>query len=203
MLAWPLPEHWTGTTRTRERVVNVTRQRVKEFVIDPATSDADYRVEASPGMVVLETDYGAPSKDQSALGFERKTFRVAEDGSWREIVNGVEQPPEGPLSWLRRHWLALTLACLLVRPRWTKGERFTIAHEEADSGPATYMHVRDGEPPTVSHRMPLGPVATSVVCPAEALLAVLAGGSSDDVTIRGEERPLALLQDWLKRAQSG
>src|SRR5581483_6779342 len=48
-----LPLSWTGTTRNpKGTVVNVTRQRVKEFAIDPTASDADYKLEARPGDVV-------------------------------------------------------------------------------------------------------------------------------------------------------
>ena len=107
-----LPERWTGTTRINGVVVNVTRQRVQEFVIDPTATDADYQIEARPGMVILEDDFNDPGKEQFGPGFRRKLFRVAADGSWQEIINGVEQPAEGPCSWLRRHWVGLTLALL-------------------------------------------------------------------------------------------
>ena len=81
-----LPEHWTGTTRRPTgMVINVTRQRVKEFVIDPADNDADYRLEARPGMVVMENDYPDPKDVKTGPGFERKLFRVADNGAWTEI----------------------------------------------------------------------------------------------------------------------
>jgi hypothetical protein len=110
-----LPQRWTGTTRNQKGIVlNVTRQRVKEFVIDPAASDADYRLEAGPGMIILEDDYDSPKEAQTGPGFRRKTFRVAENGSWKElvIVNGAEQPSEEQVSWIRRHWLGLGLGLL-------------------------------------------------------------------------------------------
>src|SRR5581483_1448198 len=59
-----------------------------------------------------EDDFNDPGKEQFGPGFRRKLFRVAADGSWQEIINGVEQPAEGPCSWLRRHWVGLTLALL-------------------------------------------------------------------------------------------
>jgi len=43
-------------------------------------------------------------------------------------------------------------------------------------------------------------VSTVVVCPADDLLGVLAGR---DARVEGEERPLAVLRQWLDRAQSG
>jgi hypothetical protein len=117
-----LPEHWTGTSRSPTgMVVNVTRQRVKEFVIDPAASDADYRLEASPGMVVMQDEYPDPKDVKTGPGFERKMFRIAGNGSWIEIDAGTGQSTEQRLSWVRRHWLALTiglLAALLAGAGW-------------------------------------------------------------------------------------
>jgi hypothetical protein len=117
-----LPEHWTGTTRSPAgKVINVTHQRVKEFVIDPAANDADYRLEARPGMVVMENDYPDPKDVKAGPGFERKMFRVADSGSWMEIDAGTRLPGEQQRSWLRRHWLALTIglfAALLLGAGW-------------------------------------------------------------------------------------
>jgi hypothetical protein len=110
-----LPLKWTGTTRSPDgTVVNVTRQRVAEFVIDPTASDADYRLAARPGMIVWEDDYDAPQEVQSPPGFRRTTFQVAENGSWKEIAGGVGQPSEQQPLWVRRHWLGLALGALAV-----------------------------------------------------------------------------------------
>jgi hypothetical protein len=100
--------------------------------------------------------------------------------------------------------LAFTLAAAMVEPRWTAGERFTIAHESGTPAePTTYLHVRRGEALTVGDAPPLGPVAATIVCPGELVLAVLAGQLDLDVTIRGDGAPLLALLGWLERAQRG
>jgi hypothetical protein len=98
--------------------------------------------------------------------------------------------------------LAFTLAAAMVRPSWTASERFTIAHDSgAPTAAATYLHVRRGDPPTVTDRPPPGPVATTIVCPDGTLLALLAGDLRDDVTVDGDAGPLLALLGWLERAQ--
>jgi hypothetical protein len=100
--------------------------------------------------------------------------------------------------------LAFRLVASMVRPSWTTGERFSIAHAAGSGeGALTYLHVRGGEPLTVTHTPPLGPVATTVSCRADQLLAVLAGDASADVSVSGEPGPLVALLGWLERAQNG
>jgi hypothetical protein len=98
--------------------------------------------------------------------------------------------------------LAFTLAGLMIEPAWTTGERFTIGHREsAAATPDAYLHIRDGRPPLASAEPPHGPVATVLESPADEVLGALAGATGTLVV--GEERPLALLGQWLDRAQSG
>jgi hypothetical protein len=100
--------------------------------------------------------------------------------------------------------LALSVVALMVDPSWTKGERFTIAHQDPGApAPSAYLHVRDGSAPTVTDSALRGPVSATIICPADSLLPVLGGASAADLTVRGEERPLTLVQTWCKRAQSG
>jgi len=99
--------------------------------------------------------------------------------------------------------LALTLAAVMIEPAWTAGERFTLAHREAAATtPDAYLLVRDGRAALVSAEAPHEPVATVVACPGDQLLATL-GGVVAPAEVAGDERPLALLGQWLQRAQCG
>jgi len=99
--------------------------------------------------------------------------------------------------------LAFTVLSLMIDPDWTKAERFTLAHQDSGAQAAgVFLNVRDGAPLSVTDTAQSGPV-TTIVCPADVLLAVLYGESPPEVEVRGDARPLALLQSWVKRAQSG
>jgi hypothetical protein len=99
--------------------------------------------------------------------------------------------------------LAMTVAGLMIDPAWTVGERFVIAHRELGAArPDAYLHVRDGRPLLATGQASHPPVEAVVACPADDLLAVLAGAVRPVETV-GEERPLTLLAQWLDRAQCG
>ena len=98
----------------------------------------------------------------------------------------------------------MTVAALMIEPAWTAGERFTIAHREPHApAPDAYLHIRDGRAPLVTEEPPHGPVGTTIECPADDLIAVLAGDHVAFVAISGDERPVALIRQWLDRAQCG
>lgn len=99
--------------------------------------------------------------------------------------------------------LALALIASMVRPSWTIGERFSIAHQPRGPGSATYLHVRNGDPLAITDDPPLGPVATTVSSPADELLAVLAGGTDVDANVSGDPTPMLALIGWIERAQRG
>jgi hypothetical protein len=101
-------------------------------------------------------------------------------------------------------WLTLTLASMMIDPAWTRGERFSVAFQEP-SGPApgAYLHVRNGRRPTVSTTLLSEDPESTVICVAERVLSVLNGDLRAGAQLRGETRPLALLQHWIERAQSG
>lgn len=89
-----LPLRWTGTTRERgKRIINVTRLRVQEFIVDPPVADADFQPVVKPGMNILEDTYEDPEKveGQPGPGYTRKIYHVGPDGRWNEVVNGAEQ----------------------------------------------------------------------------------------------------------------
>ncbi|HSC05171.1 MAG TPA: hypothetical protein VLC49_17695, partial [Solirubrobacteraceae bacterium] len=97
--------------------------------------------------------------------------------------------------------LAFTLAALMIEPGWTAGERFTIGHRDpAVPTPDAYLHIRDRRPPLASADPPHGPVASVLVCSEDDLFGHL---TSPDAEVEGEERPVALLRQWLDRAQCG
>jgi hypothetical protein len=97
--------------------------------------------------------------------------------------------------------LAFTLAGLMIEPAWTAGERFTIGHREpAASAPDAYLQIRDGRPPLASAEPPHGPVASVLEGPADQVLGALVGATGAQM---GEEQPVALLRQWLDRAQCG
>ncbi len=98
----------------------------------------------------------------------------------------------------------LTLVTLMIPPSWTAEERFTIAHRDPSANhPGAEIHVRGGESLTVTEGAALGPAATTIVCSADDLLPTLGGARGPGAEVAGDERPLALMREWLNRAQSG
>jgi len=117
---------------------------------------------------------------------------IREPHSLRELYNaGVRLEPE----------LALGLVASMIEPSWTVGERFAVGHEPPGGGDRVYLLVREGERPRVSRVPPLGPVASTIRCPDEQLLAVLAGAGKVEVTVRGAAARVLLLREWIARAQ--
>jgi hypothetical protein len=99
--------------------------------------------------------------------------------------------------------LSLALAAVMIEPRWTAGEQFTLAYQLPSGGrPGPYLEVHDGKPVTVSDTPYHAPPATTVECPADQVAAVLAGEQPDGTRIIGEAQPLARVRQWLDRAQS-
>ncbi len=98
--------------------------------------------------------------------------------------------------------LAFALAAAMVRPEWTREERFTVAqHAGTESARETYLNVRGGEPLTVTDTPPDEPVAATIVCRDDELLAVLVGELPGGASIRGDATPLLALLGWLERAE--
>ena len=146
------------------------------------------------------------------LGWLPGRHRVARIRGDRDRLPALEKLLEAPLTLSRLRaagvvvdpLLALTLAAVMIEPEWTAGERFTIGHRDAPvPAPDAYLHVLGGRPPLATAEPPHGPVATVIVCPGEQLLGVLAGEPGARFALEGEERPLALVRQWLDRAQCG
>ena len=143
------------------------------------------------------------------LPFRDRLARVRGD---RQRLPALEHLLEAPLTVGRLHAagvrldpvLAMTLAALMIEPAWTAGERFSIAHQEPGAAaPDAFLQVRDGKPPLASAEAPHGPVASIVVCPADELLPALSGDHVASVAISPDDRPIALIRQWLDRAQCG
>jgi hypothetical protein len=97
--------------------------------------------------------------------------------------------------------LAFRLAASMIDPKAADGHRFTIGNRGPDQ--AWYLRIAGRERPVVTNAAPLGSVATTIVCEPALLLGVLAGVEQPGVVVRGAGEPLALLRDWILRAQSG
>lgn len=92
--------------------------------------------------------------------------------------------------------LALALAANSIDPLWTIGHSFALAYRGSDS---IVLEVHNGARPSVRSEAPAS-VTTTVRCPPEALLALLAGEPGVAATVEGERRPLELVQQWFADA---
>ncbi|MHB1571088.1 MAG: hypothetical protein ACYC0H_18070, partial [Solirubrobacteraceae bacterium] len=95
-----------------------------------------------------------------------------------------------------------SLAAAMIEPGWTRGEQFVLACGEP-AGALVRMTVQSGRAPVVAPAQPDGRFTTTVHCRAGALLPALSGEPVSPLTVAGEERPLAVLREWLQRATSG
>jgi hypothetical protein len=127
---------------------------------------------------------------------------LGEGASFDALKQRLAEP--GSIAELRLEpGLAFVLAAVMIDPRWTVGEHFTIAYQLPSGGsPGPYLEVHDGRPATVTAETDPAAVTTTIACPADLLSAVLAGERPAGTSIRGEERPLELVRGWLERAQS-
>jgi hypothetical protein len=97
----------------------------------------------------------------------------------------------------------ISLVACMIDPSWTSGRRFTLGHESRAATERAYLLVRDGASPRMSRHPPLGPVASTIVCPDEQLLAVLVGDAAPDAAVIGDAEALAVVREWLARAVGG
>ncbi len=127
---------------------------------------------------------------------------LGEGASFDALKHRLAEP--GSITELRLEpGLSFVLAAVMIDPRWTASERFTIAYQLPSGGtPGPYLEVRDATPVTVTAHADPASVTTTIACPADVLTAVLAGERPTGTMIHGEQRPLELLQGWLERAQS-
>jgi hypothetical protein len=161
--------------------------------------EVDFRIEGDLAALGRLLVYGSLRRRLS-----RRVARVRGDRNALSALDWLVREPIG-LEELYRAGvrldpeLALVLVAYVVDPSWTAGERFTVGHE-SPSG-RVYLLVRNGARPRVSRRPPLGPVATTIRCSDEQLLAFLAGVAGAEVVVRGASTPVASLREWIARAQ--
>ena len=97
---------------------------------------------------------------------------------------------------------ALALVSAAVEPSWTRGERFVLACGEP-VGPLAALEVRSGRAAIAPRAKPGARVTTTIRCRAAELLPALGGEHVSSLTVDGDERPLALVREWIERASSG
>lgn len=104
-----LLKSWTETSRVEKSdgksvTTSIWRCQVKDVGINPAITDADFRVDFAPGMLIRKVSAGDGGSNR-----DERLFRIASDGDWHEVVfeNGVERKV-GLRMW-RWLWLLLIL----------------------------------------------------------------------------------------------
>jgi hypothetical protein len=172
-------------------------------------AEVDFQLVGDLASIARLLAAGPVARRLGRFPFRHRLARVRGD---RDRLGALEKLIDAPLTVGRLHAagvrfdsvLAMTVAALMIEPAWTAGERFTIGHREPGApAPDAYLHIRDGRAPLVSEDPPHGPVATTIECPADDLIAVLAGDHVASVAISPDERPVALIRQWLDRAQCG
>jgi hypothetical protein len=97
---------------------------------------------------------------------------------------------------------AMVLYAAMVDPDLTVEERFSLAYAPAGED-LLFLLVRNGAPLEVTGVRPAGRIAATIAGPAGSFERVVAGEPSAAALTTGDERPIALLRKWVKRAQSG
>lgn len=96
----------------------------------------------------------------------------------------------------------LSVIARLIDPGWTAREQFSLVYETPGAEPV-YLLVRDGRSVEVTEVAPAGRIATTISGPVGSFELVISGQRPEQVTVTGDEWPLALVRKWIKRAQSG
>jgi hypothetical protein len=97
---------------------------------------------------------------------------------------------------------ALALLARLISPAWAEGERFSLAYGEPGEDPV-YLLVDGRRPVEVTENRPGAPASTTVTGPAGTLELLLREDAAAAGALTGDPRPIQLLRQWVKRAQSG
>jgi hypothetical protein len=97
---------------------------------------------------------------------------------------------------------ALELLARLTPAPWVEGERFILAYAGPGQAPV-FLLAAGGRPLEVTENRPSGPATTTITGPAGTLELVLRDDPAAAGAVSGDLRPVQLLRDWVKRAQSG
>ncbi|MGI9183623.1 MAG: hypothetical protein ACR2GZ_01450 [Solirubrobacteraceae bacterium] len=97
---------------------------------------------------------------------------------------------------------ALVIIAGMIDRAQTAKQRFSLAYA-ATGEDELFLIVADGAPVEVTGARPRGQIAITIAGPVGSLERVVAGQRSPEVTVTGDDRPLALLREWVKHAQSG
>jgi hypothetical protein len=128
----------------------------------------------------------------------------------RHGMSAIEALVAAPLSLRELHdsdvrlkpTLALHVVAQMIDRRWISGAGFVIAYERPDNAGPIYLMIAAGEPPVVSETPPSGSVSATIECAPEVLMPLL-DSAIVDARIHGESDKVAVLQSWVKRAQTG
>ncbi|HEY5189612.1 MAG TPA: hypothetical protein VII87_11300, partial [Solirubrobacteraceae bacterium] len=184
------------------------------------------RVSAGDGPVRVVT--GEPARDRDDVDFQvigdhaalarmivagrlRRRFgrRVARIRGRRAGVAALEALAAVRLDLASLHRLgvrleprtAMALIAALIDPAQTAKERFALAYA-VEGEDEVFLLVGDGAPLEVTGVRPAGRIAATITGPLGSLELALAGERSPELTVTGDEWPLALVRKWIKRAQS-
>jgi hypothetical protein len=90
-----LPKSWTFTVRNSAggKTLLTERMQIKELTLDPPVTDADFRIDVKPGMLVKKSVHGDVQPNDPGRPKEEKFYRIRDNGDWNEVViaNGVER----------------------------------------------------------------------------------------------------------------
>jgi hypothetical protein len=120
-------------------------------------------------------------------------------------VRPLRRLAKTPLPWERLAAAGVTLdanlayrwIALAVDPKWTRGERFTIAHvPQEDPDRPWFVRADDGRPLTVTAAEPRDRPAAEVHCPDAGLAAFLAQAVDHPARVTGDAGAVALLLAW-------
>jgi hypothetical protein len=79
------PDKWTVTWSGDGQVWRMERLRIESFEPNPAVADADFTLEAKPGMRVVVADSPPPGPGMSPDLVPTRTYLISPSGSWQEV----------------------------------------------------------------------------------------------------------------------